>query len=295
MPQIPVRGMDLMGKIAQAESIKSAKADREATESAARRLTGIRQASAGAMTGQKGAMDKLKSFGDPEAVKKVQEHINQADERTLEKMQRHQQIMARIASISDTPEKWQQNFDMASLTGDLPKEMSQMHRNAFGNRDYIMAMADEYGEMLRRAQEDKKQSRTIAGDIRKAEISSGKSKKHPYPTEEDITNASSLVDDYLPDLSGANRDMAVNQIATEINRSLEGGMEYGQASMQAVEKVKKDVQVEEGIFFDDATYTPQSAPSTMTGNMGNQYQVEGQLRPGARIVDPKTGRVGTYR
>ena len=301
---------NLLSKLAQAESLRSSKFNREQAQLKADQASQIRELSGSAMGGNKESLSKLAAL-DPKRGLDVQQFVSNASEEQIKTAGRTAQRIAQLASISNTPEEWKVNLQRGALEGWIPEEMKTRYENDFGSKQYVMAKADEYKTMLERAFKEKESTRSMIHAERMAEKKAKGKYKVQTPTKEDIESATSILNRSFPDMNPSNA--ADYAFASDIKKNMyDKGMTYGDAVRASLETFRRDLQdVEEpvdkpgwgtGDYTQD--YLPSDQPMSM-GKMefmpvdmpgGSQLMVEGGvLKPGVRVKDPRTGRMGTYR
>jgi len=248
MSQVPVRGGNLMGKIAQAERLRSARDNRIASREEAERQAGIRSASAEALQGTPSGMNKLKTFGDAQAVSKVTEAISKQSESEFKKNKRTNELLARVAANSRTPVEFASNIDYLSSRGSIPKEIAEKTRGAWDQRNIIMGVAEEYERQAERMWSDIKTNESRLYEEkqnekrRKAEIAKKREEqrlegeKPVYPTDENMAMAEQLINDYMPDVHPSETLKA--QIGTLLNRNLNRGMDYATSARKAMAEIQ---------------------------------------------------------
>jgi hypothetical protein len=248
MSQVPVRGGDLMGKIAQAESLRSARDVRLAASEEAKRTAGMRSATAEALQGKEGGMNKLMGYGDAGAVSQVSDAISKQSEGEFKKNKRINELLARAAATSNSPVEFASNIDYLSSSGSIPRETAQKIRGAWDQRSIIMGVAEEYNRQADRiwgdvkTQEERLYKEQQGDKERKAEIAKLREEKRlegekpVYPSEDNMDMAVKLLKEYMPDVHPSETLKA--HLGTLINRNLNRGMDYATASREALSEIQ---------------------------------------------------------
>lgn len=248
MSQVPVRGGNLMGKIAQAERLRSARDERIAAGEEEKRLAGIRSASAEALQGTGGGMNKLKGFGDAQAVSKVSDAISNMNEREFKKNKRTSDYIAKAAANSSSPVEFAANIDFLASQGHISSDKAKEIRGAWDKRSIIMGVAEEYNRQADRiwgdvkTQESRLYEQQQDDKRRKAEIAKMREEKRlegekpVYPTDDNMDMAEQLLKEHMPDVYPSETLKA--QLGTILNRKLSKSMDFATASREALSEIE---------------------------------------------------------
>lgn len=318
---IQPRPANFLGKMAQAESIKSAREGRAADLQEAQYRKQTRSALAGALQGDKESLNTAFSL-DPKSAEKISKELSKRSKAQLEKESRQLGIIATALKSSKTPREYKMNLEAAYRKNLIPKEVYDSSLEDFQNKDTLMMQALGFKEYYDKAYDEKiKTAGWKRSDIQsqldresRERLSDKKNLKPDWeaPGEGAMATAKGLLKQYLPDHEPS--DQAVIGFAGMLKANLQK-MPYAMAVRESMAEYKQNFRGDakkdkkywgtgdsQGVYDplgQDITYPKEfegldMRPVTMPGK--GEIMVEGgMMTPGARVYDPRTGKTGRIK